>query len=237
MLTDLDLPVEGVALARLNLGECYLAAGDTARGRLVLTRLGHSRQFRRAAGHAHFHVARLDLAEGHWETARDRFATVAMDNPMASYANDALELGLAIAQELDNPTGGPVILDLYARSVLFDLIAQTDSQRVALETFVSEAAPQLSLDEPQHLLERGRYELAELYARVGMHAEALERCDQVVLNHPDGRFPAAAMALRGSIQSELGLQEDARQTYERLLVQYPEYLFADDIRDQLRSLP
>ena len=39
----------------------------------------------------------LDLAEGHFATARDRFAVVAMDNPAAAYANDALDLGLAIA--------------------------------------------------------------------------------------------------------------------------------------------
>ena len=33
-----------------------------------------------------------------------------MDNPAAPYANDALDLGLAIAEEMDNPSGGPAIL-------------------------------------------------------------------------------------------------------------------------------
>jgi tetratricopeptide (TPR) repeat protein len=237
LLTDLDLPLEGVALARLTLGECYLAAGDTARGRVVLTRLGRSSRFREAAGHAHYHLARLDLAEGHWETARDRFASVAMDNPMADYANDALDLGLAIAEELDNPTGGPSMLTLYARSTYFDLTAQPDSQRVALEYYLGFAVKRLDLEQPQHLLERGRYELARLYWKKGLPAEALLQCDRIIMDHPGGRYPAEALALRGRILSATDDQEQAREAFERLLLQYPDYLFADDIRDQLRRLP
>ncbi len=141
MLTDLDLPLEGVALARLALGECYLAAGDTARGRVVLTQLArtpHTAQ-RDAAGSAHWALARLDLAEGHYETARDRLAAVALENPLADYANDALALGLIVAEELENPAGGPEALGRYARSVLFQITAQPDSQRVALERYAATA--------------------------------------------------------------------------------------------------
>lgn len=237
LLTDLELPLEGVALARLTLGECYLAAGDTARGRLVLTRLGHSSRYREAAGHAHFHLARLDLAEGHWETARDRFASVALDNPMAAYANDALDLGLAVAEELDNPTGGPSMLQLYGRSVYFDLTAQPDSQRTALNEYVALAERQLDLSQPQHLLERARFELAQLHWSAGQTVLALYQCDRIVLDHPDGRYPAAALALRGEILATGDQDQQARESYERLLMQYPDYLFADDIRDRIRSLP
>jgi len=237
LLTDLDLPLEGIALARLTLGECYLAAGDTLRGRIVLTRLGHDQAFRDAAGNAHFHLARLDLAEGHWETARDRFATVAMDNPRADYANDALDLGLAIAEELDNPTGGPALLALYARSVQFALTAQPDSQRTALERYVTEAAAQVDLQQPQYLLERARYELAKLLWQDGHDDEALVQCDRIVLDHPDGRYPAEALVLAGRIHEERNEWEEARDAYERLLLQYPDHLFADDVRDRLKALP
>jgi hypothetical protein len=64
LATDMNLPTEGLAMVRLTLGECYLAAGDTARGRQVLTALGRDPEFRQAGGHAHYHLARLDLAEG-----------------------------------------------------------------------------------------------------------------------------------------------------------------------------
>jgi len=237
LLANLDLPTHGVALVRLTLGECYLAAGDTARGRIVLDNLGRDPEFHQAAGHAHFHLARLDLAQGHFANSRDRFAVVALDNPSAPYANDALDLGLAIAEEMDNPSGGPSILTLYAGSVYFDLTYQPQARLVALEGFVTQAALLVDLEEPQHLLERGRFELATLSLEAGRPDQALEWLRQVVSDHPNGRYPAQALALRGRILQDAGRLEEARNAWERLLAQYPEFLFIDDVRDELRTLP
>jgi tetratricopeptide (TPR) repeat protein len=237
MLLDLDLPNEGVALVRLTLGECYFAAGDTSRGRTVLTGLGRDPQFREAAGHAHYHLARLDLAEGHFATARDRFAVVAMDNPAAPYANDSLDLGLAIAEEMDNPTGGPAILQLYARSVYFDLVVMPEERVRALEEFVSQAAQRLDLQEKQHLLERGRFELAMAHASAGRADQALARFTEVINEHPDGRYPGQALVQRARLLRRIGRPDEARGDLEQLLAQYPDYLFIDDVRDELRNLP
>jgi tetratricopeptide (TPR) repeat protein len=237
LLSNLNLPIQGVALTRLTLGECYLAAGDTARGRLVLEILGRDPEFRQAAGHAHYLLARLDLAQGHFVTARDRFAAVALDNAAAPYANDSLDLGLAIAEELDNPSGGPSILALYAESVYFDLTAQPLARLAALERFVAQTALLVDLEEPQHLLERGRFELAVLCQETGRTEQALKWLNVVVAEHPNGRYPAQALALQGRILQDNGREEEARDAWERLLAQYPEYLFIDDVRDELRTLP
>lgn len=237
LLTDLDLSTEGVALVRLTLGECYLAAGDTARGRAVLTSLGRDREFRRAAGHAHFHLARLDLAGGNYATARDRFAAVALDNPAAAYANDALALGLAVAEELDNPSGGPAVLGLYAPCVYFDLVSSPRERHDALREFVARAATMVDPEEPQRLLERGRWELAVLEADAGATDAALELLAVITGEHADGRYPAAALAETSRLLRTAGREEEARAALERLLTQYPDYLFADDVRDELRSLP
>lgn len=237
MLLDLDLPTEGVALARLSLGECYLAAGDTARGRAVLTQLGRDPQLRQAGGFAHFHLARLDLAEGHFATARDRFAVVAMENPAAPYANDALELGLAVAEELDNPTGGPDILALYAQVVQYALVDRPAERLAALETFVREAALRVDLEEPQHLLERGRFELAQEYRAQGDLQAALAQLEILCRDHPDGRHPAQSLFLQGRWLMEAGRVTEAQQAWSQLLAQYPDFLFIDDVRDELRNLP
>jgi len=237
LLMDLNLPTEGLALVRLTLGECYMAAGDTSRGRTVLTSLGRDTGMRVAAGHAHYHLARLDLAEGHFATARDRFAVVAMDNPAAPYANNALDLGLAVAEEMDNASGGPSILALYAQSVYYDLVADPDGRLTALEDFVTQGARLLDLEEPQHLLERGRYELAGLYADAGRLGEAVDQLDRILLDHPDGRFAAAGLAEGAGWLAAAGRPSEAKDRLERLLAQYPTYLFIDDARDQLRSLP
>lgn len=237
MLLDLDLPTEGVALVRLTLGECYLAAGDTARGRAVLTSLGRDPDFRAAGGHAHYHLARLDLAEGHFSTARDRFAVVAIDHPTAPYANEALEMGLAIAEEMENPSGGPSVLALYARSVYSDLVGDRPGRIAALERFVAEVPALVDLEEPQHLLERAKYELAGLYAEDGRNEEALGMWQRVVTDHPDGRYAAASLQHRADLLIAAGRLETAREDLDLLLVQYPDYLFIDDVRDQRRELP
>lgn len=237
LLSNLNLPIQGVALVRLTLGECYLAAGDTARGRVVLEILGRDPEFRQAAGHAHYHLARLDLAQGHFAVARDRFASVALDNSAAPFANNSLDLGLAIAEELDNPSGGPSILALYAESVYFDLTAQPLARMAALERFVAQTALLVDLEEPQHLLERGRFELAILCLETGRTEQALEWLNLVVSEHPNGRYPARALSMRGRILQDTGREDEARNAWERLLAQYPEYLFIDDVRDELRTLP
>ncbi len=237
MLMNLDLPTAGLALVRLTLGESYLAAGDTARGRVVLTRLGRDPEFRQAGGHAHYHLARLDLAEGHFATARDRFAVIALDNPGASYANDALDLGLIIAEEMDNPTGGPDILALYAPAVYFDLTSQPDQRVTALEAFVDEAGRRLDHEEPQHLYEKSLFELATVYAANGRTAEAVDLLKRVVLEHPDGRYPGRALQMQGDLMAAGGRGTAARGAWQQLLAQYPDYLFIDDVRDNLRALP
>ncbi len=237
MLLNPDLPTEGLALVRLTLGESYLAAGDTSRGRVVLTSLGRDPEFRQAGGHAHYHLARLDLAEGHFATARDRFAVIALDNPGAAYANDALDLGLIIAEEMDNPTGGPDILALYAPVVYYELTAQPDRRVAALENFVTAAGRRLDMSEPQHLYEKTLFDLATAYAENGRTDEALDLLKRVVLEHPDGRYPARALALQGDLLQRVGRRTGARSAWEQLLAQYPDYLFIDDVRDSLRTLP
>lgn len=237
MLLNLDLPLEGVALVRLTLGECYLAATDTARARAVLTSLGRDPAFREAGGHAHYHLARLDLAEGSFVTARDRFAVVAMDNPAADYANDALDLGLAVAEELDNPSGGPAQLTLYARSVYWDLVGRSAERRAALRDFITQAAALANPDDPQRLLERGRWELAHLEIEAGNPTAALELLATITASHPDGRYPAAALAERARLLLEAGRMVEARTALDLLLAQYPDWLFVDDARDALRRLP
>ncbi len=237
LLLDTELPTAGIALTRLTLGECYLAAGDTARGRAVLTQLGRDPDFHGAAGFAHYHLARLDLAEGGFMTARDRFAVVALDNPGAPYANDALELGLAVAEELDNSSGGPEILGFYAPCVLFDLLDQPSRRLAALRNFVRETSRRVDLSEPQHLLEKGMFELAGALADADSTAAARSMLRSLYTNNPDSRYAPRAMDLAGRLLQQDGQRDAAQDIWTRLLVQYPDYIFLPDVRDELKELP
>jgi tetratricopeptide (TPR) repeat protein len=147
-------------------------------------------------------------------------------------------MGLIIAEELQNPTGGPDLLLRYARSVWWELVAEPDSQRVALQRYLQRAEVQVDPSTPQPLLERARLELAQLELARGDHEAALAQLSRIVDEQPGGRLAPRALALRGEIMTSR--RDDvpaARREYERLLAQYPDYLFAGEIRERLRALP
>ncbi len=128
-------------------------------------------------------------------------------------------------------------MQLYAQAVYFQLVRQPDRQRESLEHFVEQAALRLDPEDKQHLLERGRMELAESYLGTDKQELALEQWSKIVREHPDGRYPAQALMRQASLLEELGRGSEARQGLERLLAQYPDFLFIEDVRDKLRNLP
>ncbi len=237
LLTDLDLPLQGVALCRLELGVCRLAEKDTARARTVLTRLGRSTQYPEAAGPAHALLARLDLAQGHWESARDRLAAVALDDPRADQANDALDLALLLAEELSRQGGGEALLAAYAPSVLADLCRDDDARRDALRIFLETATADPAAPLESELVARARLELGELEAAAGRPAAAADLASAVVRDRPEGGHAAEALLARGRWLSAAGDAAGARDAWERLAIQYPESLSAEDARNLLRELP
>jgi len=234
LLVDLDLPLQGVALARPALGETYFAARDTARARTVLTRLGRSPQSRDAAVRAHYLLALLDFAQGGWETARDRLASVALDGNDSDVANDALDLGLLIAEELMQPTGGPSRLAAYAPAVGAALVRDEAARLAALQAFVRDFAGEADQD---RLLDRVRLELAEALLRAGDADGAAAQCRLVSTDHPSGPLAPRALLREGAALVAAGRAQDGRAAWERLLLQYPDALEAEDARLELRRSP
>ena len=162
-------------------------------------------------------------------------AAVALDNARADYANDALDMGLLIAEELMNPTGGPSRLQTYASCIYYELARRPDDHRTALEDFMAKAVSDTPGDDP--LLDRVRLELAGIYANEGRLVPAADLCGRVAREHPDGHRAAAALYRQGAYLIQAGREREGREVWERLLVQYPDALETDDTRERLRSLP
>jgi tetratricopeptide (TPR) repeat protein len=235
LLLNLELPIKGIALCRLELGLSHMAAGDTARARTVLTRLGRGARFREAAGHAHYHLARLDLAQGNWDTARERLSAVALENAQADYANDALELAVLVAEEQARPNSDSTLLEAYSVCMREELLGDEDSLLQAYEGFVQSLEPITLRESP--VAARARLELAELDFLAGRFARGLSLCAAVAVDQPDGPFAAKALFRQGDILFSIGDVDKARHVWERLLIQYPVTLEAEDARQLIRTLP
>ena len=231
MLSHPGIGGKGMSTCKVELGRCLIAAGDTITARLELAYVGSFSNDRNAAGLAHFILAKLDLAQGQWKQSQDRLAAVAIHNPGAPIANDALDLGLLIAEEIENPVGGVDQLQVYAKAVLANMISDTDAEIAALRELIA-IAEDAGPDVQQFLLERAKWELANLLP----NEEALRLCNQLVLNYPDGRYPASALNYSAEMLSETGDSSGARAKWEQLILQYPDNLYANDARLKLEQL-
>jgi tetratricopeptide (TPR) repeat protein len=222
---------KGMSLCKVELGRCLIAVGDTVNARAELANICNHSNDSKAVGMAHFILAKLDLSQGQWKQAQDRLSAVAMLNLGALVANDALDLGLLIAEEIENPVGGTEQLQIYARAVIAKLVSDSENELKALRELIA-FAQRAGPDVQQFLLERARWELAKLVP----DSEALTICSSLVLDHPDGRYPANALNLSAVILLQLDDAESAKSKWEQLLMQYPNNLLADDARQQLEQL-
>ena len=231
MLSQPGLAGKGISICKVELGRCMIAAGDTVTAREELANIGSHSNDRNAAGLAHFILAKLDLAQGQWKESQDRLAAVAIHNPGSPIANDALDLGLLIAEEIENPAGGVDQLQVYAKAVLANMIFDVDAEIAALREVIA-IAENAGPDIQQFLLERAKWELANLLP----NTEALQLCSGLYLDYPDGRYPAAALNYNAELLIEIGDFPGARKKWEQLIVQYPDNLYANDARLKLEQL-
>jgi tetratricopeptide (TPR) repeat protein len=219
---------EHVKLARLGLGRSYVAAGDTARAREVFYVIGQDMEFPQGQGRAQFHLGMIDFMGGAFETAADRFKAVAMEQPIADYTNDALDLALVLTefelsgQEDDAP------LRTYGRALYLRATHETAALQAALES-VAEG-------EPAPIRERSRLELARLARERGNAERAMQWARRVSAEAPESRYAANALDLEGELLEQLGRTDQATKVYERLLLDHDDYVMIDRVRDRLREL-
>jgi len=173
---------------------------------------------------ARYHLAELDLVEGEYDRAIDAFAALAEEAPEDRLANDCLDLALLLNEASLDPPGVRERYGQYRRAMLRK---DHDGARSQLEALVGEH-PESSLH-PIALFELGRVFDAEAKYEV-----AMQRYESVVELHAEHRLAARALEAIGDLYLEkLGQPELAVSSYERILVDYPDDLFLDDVRKKL----
>lgn len=175
---------------------------------------------------ARYHLAELDLVEGEYDAAIDAFAALAEEAPEDRLANDCLDLALLLNESSLDP---PEVRSRYAEYRRALLRKDQDAARAHLETLVTDHAE--SSLHPIALFELGR-----VFDEEGKYEVALQRYESIVETHGDHRLAARALEAIGDLHLEkLGQPELAVSSYERILIDYPDDLFLDDVRKKLLS--
>jgi tetratricopeptide (TPR) repeat protein len=173
---------------------------------------------------ARYHLAELDLVEGQYDRAIDGFAALAEQAPEDRMANDCLDLALTLTEASLGDTVGVHRYSLYRGAILRRDPTAARGELTALVTEHKESA--------LHAL--ALYQLANDYRDSGDTAQALEKYGELVQEHPQHRLAPRALEAIGDLQREkLGHPELAVQSYERILMEYPDDLFLDDVREKL----
>lgn len=225
---DPSASAENISLAQIGLARAYVVAGDTLQAREAFTRIGFDSQSPSTQSRANYHLGLLDFMGGEFEQAEDRLKAVALKSPRQSFTNDALDLAILIAEE--NFGGAPDQdgLRMYGVMLYQRATHERDEMRA---TLVSIAERDMS-----PVRDRARLNLAEWHRSQGEPEVALYWLDRLVGDSPMSRDVPRALDLRANLLMELGREDQARETLERILLEYEDYVMVDRVRDRLADL-
>jgi tetratricopeptide (TPR) repeat protein len=216
-----------VQLARVGLGQAYMAAGDTTAARVLFDRMGADSDFQDGQGRAHYHLGQLDFMGGQFESAKRRLSAVAFEAPSASYTNDALDLALLLGEEMMD-TPDEVGLRHYGRALYWETVGD-DAQRL-------EELKLMARESSTGLRARARYELARYWSEQGETELALREIERLLTDDLGSRQVPSALELQGDILRRAGRENAALASYETLLRDHEGYIFMDEVRDKIRAL-
>lgn len=177
------------------------------------------------AARARFQLAELDAIEGNYEAAIDGYAAVAEDAPEDRLANDCLDLALLLNEaSFYDPPEALQSYSQYRRALIH---RDPDATRAALQAIVE--------DHPGASLRAvALFELARNFTAAKQYDVAQAYYERLVGEHAQHRLAPRALEAIGDLQLlHLGQPEASVASYERILLEYPDDLFLDEVRQKL----
>ena len=211
----------------LQMGELYVAKGDTARAASCFSRVSSaSNATPDQIDEASFHLAEISYFGGEFQKAIDRLSEISV-NTKADYANDAIQF-LSFLQE--NKASGEALVR-FSRA---DFLAR---QRKA-----SEAIPillQVLQQYPQApLVDDALMKIARLQTQAGRYQEALESYQHLLKDFKESSIALdqAQFNIAEIYEKALKKTQLAITAYEQLLAAYPQSVLCNQARKRIREL-
>ena len=211
--------------ARIGIGDCFLASGanDSAFNQyrqLLVESLNQEVRER-----VLFNLGEAFLFAEEFDSASFYYDQLIQSSLRSPLANDALERRKVI---IENITRNPSGLAVFARAK--KSVYQSDSQR-ALE-LVQEMKSQ-----PGLLAEVAYLEEARIYSGLKEWEKSLSTLENLTAEFPQSYFAPLAIKLSADLNLEkLGKPEIALELYQKVLRDYPQALFLDQVRQKIKEL-
>ncbi|MEZ5360083.1 MAG: tetratricopeptide repeat protein [Candidatus Zixiibacteriota bacterium] len=169
-------------------------------------------------------LACIEIFQGKFEKADERFRQIITRYPRGLYVNDAIEYALIISE---SSSAARKQLDLFSAAEYYRYVGNVDSLEFYLKKICLVDIPVLA---PLSYLR-----LAELSVNRADTAEALQSVDSLIEKYPESYFNPYGRKVKADILlGNTDRREEAIEIYRRLLEEYPKYPFAAEIRDILR---
>lgn len=169
-------------------------------------------------------LACIDIFQGDFEAADEKFRQIITRYPHGFYVNDAIEYALIISE---TTSAVRKQLDLFSAEEYYRYINKTDSLEFYLKKICLVDIPVLA---PMSYLR-----LAELSINRGDTLVALESIDSLTAKYPESYFNPYGRKIKADLLLvSAERREEAIEIYRRLLEEFPKYPFAAEVRDILR---
>lgn len=217
-----------LARLKINLGDYYLMNGDIWESTLLYSQVDKAFKEDTIGQEARFKNARLSYFNGDFQWAQAQF-DVLKASTSKLIANDALDLSVFIMDNLNLDTTSDAI-SLYAAAELLVLQNRYDEAFLKLDT--------LARDFPEHSLQDDiLYLEARIWDKQRNYEKAIPLYQKVAEKYKeDIRADNALYALAQIYELKLNDLEKAKETYEKIFLDYSGSVYAVDARKRFRIL-
>ncbi|MDA0874135.1 MAG: tetratricopeptide repeat protein [Bacteroidetes bacterium] len=213
--------------AAYDLGRLAVTEGRLEDARMAFTRLLTRLRTGDLADLARYELALLHFYQGDFEAA-ESFTRAMQENTSTDVANNAIDMKVLLIESM-GPDSLNTPLRRFARIQLLTRQRDYNVAEHQLDDLMDEFGQHALADDMM-------MQKAELQARSGQSEAAISTFLQIPLLFPRGFFGARALMLAADLQTEIGLEEDALRTYQRVLTEFPGSLLIPRVRESIRRL-
>ena len=211
--------------ACLSKPRAYLQMGDLKLSRTEFQKLSASRYTPEISEELDFNLALLFMFEHKYDSCHLGLKKLMVDYPQGFYINDAVQLAFVINQAGEAAD----LLDNFAGALQFQKMKLYDST-VSRLVSIADA-------ENQALADIALFRLVEIVLNRGDSTGAVKYVDRMEAEHTESYYlPYGLKAKADVLVAKPDSVASAKEIYRRLLENYQNYPFINEVREKLRKL-